>query len=409
MSNKLNIFFLGFILILFFGCSKQYSNRLVKSGKEYFENGEYDLALEDFNKAIKKNSSNYEAYLCRAKCYSFKGDNDAAISDCTTAINLNVDNVEAYRERAEVYQKIEKYEEAIADVSKMIDLEPNNVEFYEKRLALYQYNTSSDRIKDLLLPETEKILSLDPGRIHIYLFRAYYLSQHLGEHERAINEYSKAISIDPDNIEAFYERGKTYFEMLNDTEKALSDFNKITELDPSNTDAFWFRGTIYYTMKDYRRSLKEFNAASRIKSRLSNDEFEKWQKTVKAIGPSYLRDSGLTDGQAKLIIRDFTGFTISYESFTSTAEVFELSSFRGPGSLFDAKISLPAKQQKISLDNEDSAGRFTYGEYTYLTGDIEYNFEAGHVYELTQPEPEIISIGDVTNQMLYSPLGLIRF
>ena len=68
-----------------------YNNR----GNAYGDRGDYDRAIDDYNKAIKRNP-NADAYYNRGIVYGDKGDYDRAIDDYNKVIELNPNYADAY-------------------------------------------------------------------------------------------------------------------------------------------------------------------------------------------------------------------------------------------------------------------------------------------------------------------------
>ena len=62
-----------------------YTNR----GNLYADKGEKDLALNDYNQAIKLNPQLAEAYVNRGTLYQEKGEYELALKDYNQAIKLN--------------------------------------------------------------------------------------------------------------------------------------------------------------------------------------------------------------------------------------------------------------------------------------------------------------------------------
>ncbi|MDA8001132.1 MAG: tetratricopeptide repeat protein [Alphaproteobacteria bacterium] len=84
--------------------------------------GEYELAIEDFNKALEIAMYYPRAYHSRGLAYMLKGDFDRAVADFTEAIEYNPDNADAYRDRAIAYILKGETALAIKDYSEAMEL-----------------------------------------------------------------------------------------------------------------------------------------------------------------------------------------------------------------------------------------------------------------------------------------------
>ena len=98
----------------------------------YFEHGDYNRALDDFNRAVELadpndtgnglyNPSAY-AHYGRGRAYFELGDYDLALADFNRAIELNSRFASAYVSRGTVYYNQGKYEPALSDYERAIEL-----------------------------------------------------------------------------------------------------------------------------------------------------------------------------------------------------------------------------------------------------------------------------------------------
>ncbi|MEB3180525.1 MAG: tetratricopeptide repeat protein [Nostocaceae cyanobacterium] len=86
-----------------------YNNR----GLMYFENGESDKALSDYNTALQINPNLASAYNNRANYYAASGELAAAIADYDQALDLNPSHVRAWINRGITLRDLQRYEQAI--------------------------------------------------------------------------------------------------------------------------------------------------------------------------------------------------------------------------------------------------------------------------------------------------------
>ena len=102
----------------------------VRLGIEELNKGEYSSALCCFDKAIKRDSSNSEAYRYRGEAYGLIGDYDRAIEDLDMSVSLDARNVEAYIARGHVYTEGMDFDKAGEDFHKAIELDAEYVASY---------------------------------------------------------------------------------------------------------------------------------------------------------------------------------------------------------------------------------------------------------------------------------------
>jgi tetratricopeptide (TPR) repeat protein len=101
-------------------------------GVAYKHKGQYDLALQDYEQAIRLNPKNANAYNNRGIVYRIKGEYARAIADYDEAISLkNGDFPAAYYNRALAYADKGEFELSLGDFDVVIGVNPRNA------LALY--------------------------------------------------------------------------------------------------------------------------------------------------------------------------------------------------------------------------------------------------------------------------------
>ncbi len=110
----------------------------------------YNLALEDFNKAIELKIDFQEAYLSRANLKYNLNDLDGAIEDVSLAIITNPNVSKNYYRRGQYKKKKKDWNGAILDISKAIDIEPTNKSYYFLRGVLFhELGDNSSAAEDL--------------------------------------------------------------------------------------------------------------------------------------------------------------------------------------------------------------------------------------------------------------------
>jgi len=111
-----------FILLTPFLAHAQTAEEYFKQGVTKIDNGDYDGAIENFNKVIELDPKNAKAYAGRGNAKGIFGDNKGAIQDYNKAIELNPNYADAYNNRGIVKYKLGDYRGAIQDFNKAIGL-----------------------------------------------------------------------------------------------------------------------------------------------------------------------------------------------------------------------------------------------------------------------------------------------
>jgi tetratricopeptide (TPR) repeat protein len=128
-------------------------------GTIYYEQGNLDRAISEFDQAILLNPDFVEAYVQRGLVYDFKGDVDYAIDDFDKAIQLDPDFRVAYTARGCAYLRKGDLGRAIVDFDKAINLEPNFPGSYYGRGLAYFYQGKYD----LAITDFNQTITLAPS------------------------------------------------------------------------------------------------------------------------------------------------------------------------------------------------------------------------------------------------------
>jgi tetratricopeptide (TPR) repeat protein len=160
------------------------------NGKRFFDQGNYDGAIQELNEAIKLDSNLAEAYAYRSWAYGRKNNNDQALSDANRAIWLNPRLAMGYFARGRLQSDNDS---AIADYTEAIRLDPKFAWAYVNRGIAY-YNKN--------------------------------------DYDRAIADYTEAIRLDPKDALAYNNRGWAYYNK-NNYDSAIADFEAAIRIEPN--------------------------------------------------------------------------------------------------------------------------------------------------------------------------------
>jgi len=197
-----------------------YNNR----GIALQNNGEYEMALEDYKKSIILNSLHTKSYYNIGIVYSKNERPDSAITYYNKAIAQRKDYIDAYLNRGVAYVSLEEYDKAISDYNFVINLRSDDEMAYSNRGIAYS---------------------------------------ELGRYNEAISDFSRAIELNPQRAQTYYLRGKVNFFERNYT-AALEDYNKALLLDDTFVDAYIKRALLYAEMGNFEQAINDINKASSL-------------------------------------------------------------------------------------------------------------------------------------------------
>ncbi len=178
-------------------------------GLTYHEGGDLDGAIADFDKELSLEPNHLSGYLNRSAAKDDKGDFDGAIADCDKCIALSPDFPNAYYNRGNAKGDKGEFDEAIADYDKAIALDPAYASAYNNR------GLAKERKGDIdgAIADYETAIALEPNAPRRYSNRGT-ARQSKGDFDGALADYEKAIALctkketDPDLI--FYPYFRRY-------------------------------------------------------------------------------------------------------------------------------------------------------------------------------------------------------
>jgi tetratricopeptide (TPR) repeat protein len=164
-----------------------------KRGIEYFKRAEYDLALRDYEEALRLNPALASAHNNRGLVYENRRQFDLAIQSFDAAIKLNPRSVAALINRGNAFVRSGEFGRALQNFNQAIALDP----------------TSAAAVL---------------GRGNVYAAASQY--------NRALDEYDRGIALNPKFALIFANRGWTYI-ALRQFDLAAADFDEAIRLEPT--------------------------------------------------------------------------------------------------------------------------------------------------------------------------------
>jgi tetratricopeptide (TPR) repeat protein len=223
------------ICFLFITCSSPEQEH-VRKGIRLFKDGQIELAIAEYNKALEIDQHNAEAYLERGIALNKKGSVDKALADFNKAIELKPRYAEAYLNRGIIWYRKKDFDKAIADSTTAIEIYPKAAGAYNNRAA------AREKKGDI-------------------------------EKKLALSDYNMAIEINSHDDEIYFNRGSLWVTMAH-YNKALSDYNNAIEINP--------------------RNFKPYNAIAWILSTCPNNKYRDGTKAVKMANKAVQLNPGAT-------------------------------------------------------------------------------------------------------------------
>jgi len=197
-------------------------------------------------------------HMERGMEYYERGEYDEAVAEFQAAIELEPDDAGTHRNLGTAYLEQGKYEEAAAAYEKAIELDPDFGEAYGDLAGAY---VNLGRLSEAIAAG-EKAIELAPDYAMAYnnLGFAYYTQGMLDE---AIAEYQEAIRINPDFDKAHDNLGVAYM-MQDQLDEAIAEFKEVIRINPDHVGGHVNLGFAYYTQGMLDEAIAEYQEAIRI-------------------------------------------------------------------------------------------------------------------------------------------------
>ncbi len=267
-----------------------FADALFKRAEAYRHLGEEGKSILDYTEVINRDPAHFMAHYRRGKVYCTrdKPRYDLAMRDFNKAVRLRPDDSRGYRGRANVNYRTGKYSKVIGDCSRSLRLEPDCAFLHvlrgmsyllEERSSSDDYNREMDRIAGKFEGAVESISrTVRKNSTSTVVIRPLQVSTDfripvdLGSAENqaakagrgatcsALEDFGKAILIEPIYSYAYWCRGNVYLEnQLLDS--AIVDFTQAVETAQGVADPYFSRGIAYYHKGWFGQAISDFDEA----------------------------------------------------------------------------------------------------------------------------------------------------
>lgn len=194
------------------------------AGEKFYQAGDYDRAIAEFNRSAELKPDNAEVYIARGNALRKKGNLPQAAEDYSRALRYGSERAEVYNYRGYVYSEYGETGKALADFTRALEIR----------------NDYADALVN---------------RAHVYY--------ETGDYQKAAEDYTRVIKLEARNAAAWNGRGSALYR-LGDEAKAAADFTRALTIAPAYASAWRNRGNVSYNAGNYENALADLDEAIRL-------------------------------------------------------------------------------------------------------------------------------------------------
>jgi len=261
-------------------------NEFLKNAEEFYNNDQFDKALEEINKAIEFKPNVPEFYQRKAAILSDLEKYDEALSTIEKGIDIDPNGYLdiLYKDKTEILFKMGLIDSALGAINKSIELtEGWDTPYWVKAKILFEKGLYSDALKAInfgidLNPErgesyhikaqilyvlerfTDALetinmaIEYDSNFSSFYNFKAIILLE-LDKLNDALKTVDMGLDLDPNFIEFYNTKGEILCE-LRKLDEALKTVERGLNLDPNYIESYATKGLILREMQKFDEALK---------------------------------------------------------------------------------------------------------------------------------------------------------
>jgi tetratricopeptide (TPR) repeat protein len=272
----------------------------MNSAKLYKKQGEFDKAIEWFEKAVAKKPENAEAHYLLGDLYGMKG----RIADMVREFDASLSYSKKYEKdikisRDKYFRESFKigvdaanagdYTKALEAFNNALVIEPKQVDTYKNLVYVYS------RLDSLtgMMQVYEELLAVEPNDHETYLALAG-IHNRRQEYDKTIERLRKAVEVAPDSAKPriIGEIGITY-DLMGKGDEAMKTYEQALQMSPGNKDLLFNLGRLYFMRDDYANAVKQFTEVWKS----NPEDFE----VNYQVGASYLKIGERLDKKAREI------------------------------------------------------------------------------------------------------------
>ena len=225
------------------------SSIIFTQGLDFYENHDYNEALNYFDKALALNPNDSEILYYKSLALANLGDFEIALDMIERAIKLNSNEDRYWNDKANFLTRLGNFDEAEKCFNKAIELNPKDSVLFANKGFMYLQTDLPEKA----LESYRKAYELDSNNIHnIVCMANVYIELH--DFPKADEYFTKAAGIDDENEE--YLTAMAHYMMFQDElNESIEYWDKLLEIYPDRAEVWMYKSMVYLMMNN------EFDAA----------------------------------------------------------------------------------------------------------------------------------------------------
>ncbi|KAL4459435.1 hypothetical protein ABPG74_018048 [Tetrahymena malaccensis] len=227
---------------------------IIQEGKKYFHNQQYEQALQQFKKALERNSQDYEVLNLISQIYLQQKQFDQAEAILKQALMLNPQNALSLKLQGDLMNKnSQETQDIISHYERCIKIYPEYGELYYNLCCIQQIPLEES------IYYLEKFNKMQP-QSNFGLKKLGMLFAAQQKQQKALNQFKKALSVNPFDFECYNLAAEMSYQLKN-IDQVLANFNQSLSINPDQAKPYYYKGLME---SDSQQQLLYFKKAIQI-------------------------------------------------------------------------------------------------------------------------------------------------
>jgi tetratricopeptide (TPR) repeat protein len=216
-------------------------------GTSYHKLGDNENAIENYEKALQRNTTCSECYAKLARIYFDRKNLIKTEEILDNGFRIDNNCAELFYTRGLFYKHKGNIDMAFFDFTKAISINPKNADYFITRANLHIQNMNLQSAYS----DISDAIKIVPDNSQYYYYRAFIL-MNLNILNEALDDINKAIGL-KDNIADYYNLKFSILLSGGEVDNALKSVSKSIELNPSDYLAYMNMGDLYFQVGEFEK------------------------------------------------------------------------------------------------------------------------------------------------------------